>query len=338
MFEKGNATQDHIQFTNLSSWQANIIRKHSSRGDMLYFLNKSQKYEREKVATLKDVLLTCIKDPIPISTESKNCLVFSIWDDFQYLKWVYLSLKTLTTFTDLNKMDVKIVADEFIFNIAIKLFEGILPYSSFIKAPKPFCFKYNIPCLPELQKYSNIVIWDADAFVYDWSGSKTDFFQQLLNSKNKKEIILGFTSGEFNKSFIILNKILNNIDPYWFYKKECNILHIDNIANTFTVWRNSSFTLLSRNEFKTNSYRNILASCLNHWHKCDETVYHVYGYTDNLTISTLQDKGYSTVLCQDFDKWYNHRKEGFTWLHPVIVDTIELSNIKHFYRRINDLC
>jgi len=234
----------------------------------------------------------------------------------------------------LKDINLRILVDDRLYKLAINLFDGVLPSKCIINVNKPLIFKYNVPLIPELQYFSHIIVWDADAIAYDWSGKRHSFFKDIISKHEEGSIILFKKLGRFNNSFEIMNKNLNKTDPYWFFKNECGINNIYEIDDKYEMWHNSSFAMYKRNDLKSVMYKNIVSSSLFNFHKCDETVYHVYAFVTDREIVTLDDLGYNTVTFSNFNKWYNDKESGFTYLHwvqgldisPIIPSTIKLYN------------
>lgn len=303
----------------------------------LEILNNLQMYRREKVRTLEGLKLSRYSSPIEFNRYSATCLVYTVWGNRNYLKWLYLSLKTLKYFTDLNMINIRIITDEYLGSLCKGMFEDILPDECFIIKPFPLSLKYNISNLPEFQDFENIIIWDVDAFVYNFDGIRYNLFKELVRNINKSTIILGYKVGEFERMFENMNKVLNKTNPYDWYRDECDINNIEDIDSYYDRWTNSSFTMYKRKSMKTKEYRNLCSSLLSHQHLCDETVYHVYGFLTDIKINELSDYNINLVDTSDFDDWYMEKPEGFYWTHPVLGDEINLKYIKKFYREIDGL-
>jgi len=133
---------------------------------------------KSKFNNVKDLTFPVLNKKLYKKTKSKNLLiVYHVWDDLRYAKYLYLSLLSQYLYTDIKNFNIKIFFSSSLFNKKENLEEIFEPFTDQIHF-KDKKYKYWTSLYSETESYEVIVHVDADLC---FCGNKTNFYERLLN-------------------------------------------------------------------------------------------------------------------------------------------------------------
>lgn len=289
------------------------MRDHKHAIEHSYFLEKDPNCKFDHLFQLELKEYTGKK--LRFSNNSKLCVVYTVWSNHYYVKFLYLSLLSQLKTTDIEKQDIRIFTDETCHEYITHLLAPLIDKSKIIVVPQGLSLKYAIPLHSELKKFEKLVFFDSDAFVL---GKQTNFYSTLLQLKGLVYMyqLKGVSGVEmFNRR---KRDLPTTYDMNDFFDKKW----IQNLISS--NWHLSGFTMFDRRVYQNSNggyreeYVNHIIEPLFKHHRCDETIW----------LSYLYKMGYEVHPVNNIVKWvdsttFKHFWDSFSetrdasFVHPV---------------------
>jgi len=228
---------------------------------------------------------------IKCNITSDICVVYSIWSNLNYAKYLYVSLLSQLKYTDFSEQcDYRIVIDVNIAESFFKYFGNIIPIDKVVIKETKECVKYRIPTYPELSNYKSIIICDSDTFFFNPYSTKISLYSILRGKLNNCDIIMERTEDKFEKIFYhrrpYLAKKFNTDTDYLHFFNDNLTINIDNFIDDY--WNLSCLTAMNVSKFDTNTYTNFTYNAICKDIFCDETLFQWYSKYHHIHIHSLQ--------------------------------------------------
>jgi len=301
------------------SWAINLLNSTKSDGMKFHTTNDFHLpfYER-------------MKKPINERVgNSRLCVVYQVWGNHNYLKFLYLSILSQIVYTDMLDYDVKVFLSEgFINDVGSSLLARLLPTGSIVKVKDGLALKYGLTTHPHLQNYDVVSVVDTDAFWYNPTGKKTNIYGKMLAHYDSgyDGIIMAHDGDTAESVFWSRRETLNSNIPKEHYKyyfernANTNIEKLDEFLENEN-WYLSCLFVYGKKHFKEPDYAKFAITCLYDEFLCDETVWMMWGFGHDYEVNGMDDTDYlNWVGASDFkDYWENRDDEvdELKYIHPV---------------------
>lgn len=315
--------ENHINtIGELSSYESDVLKFQSLNGLTLPVFNKN-KFEFKNEG-------------------DKLCVVYCVWANKGYVKFLYLSLLTQLMNTDVIKYDIRIFVSEDLYDFVLNLLSPILDSSKLIKTPNGMSFKYGISVHPELKKYQVINFTDTDAFVFSKDKNVyTKIYQ--FHKKNPDKILMCNDIGGAMETFSSRHKTLtkfNNLsfDEYITHFKDWfknGVSKIEDYLDTKKWYLSCHFSYNQKiyDNFKYTSY---ICNSLYKQFGCDETVWIMYIIANSYKILRISKAtSYNWVGAEEFNDFIeNPNFNQDLFIHPATGDYCKNEKLKILYNEI----
>ncbi len=220
-------------------------------------------------------------------TKSSICLVYAVWSNPQYLKFLHISLVSQFKFTDVSTADIKVFVDpkleeqarELLPGISIVIIEGVFN-------------KYSITLHQELHDYDRVIICDCDTFMY---GEKQPFYFDVSNLSTDTILMMEDPEENARKVFenrVVLSKFRDQPGEVQRYTHAVasvlgmSITELHDMLENHR-WYLSCMMVYPSHIFTSDDWKEHVQrfSALNSW--CDETVFLTYAWTRGFEVGSL---------------------------------------------------
>lgn len=245
--------------------------------------------------------------------DNKTCVVYSIWEEHRYISYLKYSLMSLISSTDVRaRADIIIFISENLF-WAIKCLEGLVSAESFVVVKDVKALKYTLPTHPRLQKYSHVMMVDADAFFV----GRSLVFQEIENfySDPKRRRALFMMSDKLEASSVFwtrkkdLCKSLDEEAYEMLFRKRIGDENYEQMMSQ--KWWISCVMIFTQEHFREESFFSFMIEQMWFNQMCDETVF----------ISWAAKRGYQIEDTERFFKCfdrYTPRPDQLVLYHPIV--------------------
>lgn len=258
------------------------------------------------------------------------CLIYCVWANEQYFKFLYLSLVSNFKFTDATDYDIIIFVQAKLYHTALKYLHGA-PVK-IISVDEPFN-KYSILSHPSLQVYSKIVISDCDTFI---SGKSMPLYKLL--SLNDSSFLMLKDPCKETMRILQHRSVLSscrNTDEY--LKKIAAFCgkSVEGLTELATShqWYLSCFICIDRSIITDQWYAHAQQfMSIKSW--CDETVFLTYAWINNIQVKGCHElEGVNVVLAREFD--FRAEDNGsLNITHPLHGTFCHDLKLQKYYRRL----
>lgn len=284
-----------------------------------------------KFHTMNDYVLPFLENvpERPKRTEgSRLCVVYQVWGNHSYLKFLYLSIISQLVYTDVLDFDIKIFLGKgFVNDVGSSLIERLLPEGSVIPVNDGLSLKYGLTSHPHLANYDVVSVVDTDAFWYNPTGKRTNIYAQMLEHYDNgyDGLIMAHDPDTANNVFWSRRSDLNSNIPQKHYVDyfmrnagtDSEVLHnfLDN-----EQWYLSCLFVYGKKHFREDGYGKYALTCLYDELLCDETVWMMWGFGHDYTIKGMNDTNFlNWVGAEAFNEYWENRDtiDGIQYIHPV---------------------
>ena len=260
---------------------------------------------------------------------ARLCVVYQVWGNHNYLKFLYLSILSQIAYTDIRNFDVKIFLGKgFINDVGSSLIERLLPEGSIIPVNDGMSLKYGLTAHPHLQNYDVVSVIDTDAFWFHPKGEKTNVYQKMLDLYDSgfDNLIMAPDPDYAKNVFWQRRETLNTNIPkehyveYFERNANTDVERLNEFIENDDNWYLSCLFVYGKKHFKEPDFAKFALTCLYDELLCDETVWMMWGYGHDYQITRMDETGFlDWVGAHNFDDYWDDKdsKETLSYIHPV---------------------
>jgi hypothetical protein len=314
----------------------------------LNLLNASNS-EGMKFHTMNNYTLPFIESRLEKPKRSENprlCVVYQVWGNHNYLKFLYLSVLSQIAYTDILDYDIKIFLGKgFVNDVGSSILERLLPEGSVIPVNDGLSLKYGLTTHPHLQNYDVVSVIDTDAFWYHPQGKRTNVYAKMLELYDSgfNGLIMAPDPDLAKTVFWQRRDTLNSNIPakhyveYFTRNANTDIDRLTDFIEGDKDWFLSCLFVYGKDHFKEPEYAKYAMTCLYDELLCDETVWMMWGMGHDYEITGMDETGFLRwVGAHNFDEyWLNRENEdSISYIHPVQGDHCYNLRIQELYDAI----
>ena len=306
-----------------------------------------------KFHTMNGYNLPFFENDSNIPKRAKNarlCVVYQVWGNHNYLKFLYLSILSQLVYTDILDFDIKIFLGKgFVNDVGASLIDRLLPEGSIIPVNDGLSLKYGLTSHPHLQNYDVVSVVDTDAFWYHPKGEKTNVYQKMLDLYDSgfDGLIMAPDPDLASSVFWQRRDTLNTNIPaehyknYFYRNANTDEKRLTDFVDHDKNWFLSCLFVYGKNQFREPSYGKYALTCLYDELLCDETVWMMWGLGHDYEIENMNNTGFLRwVGANDFDRYWSNEKNSedvLSYIHPVQGDhCYNMSLIKLYDKIVED--
>jgi hypothetical protein len=218
--------------------------------------------------------------PTPIKhfnkPENKIAIVYTIWYEKRFISYLKYSLLSLIVSTDVSEIgDIVIFVTDEIYETSINCLENLVDKKCFVKIEDFNPFKYGVITHPILEKYDQIVLLDADAFIIGRRNLLTNIKEHFERDDSK--IFMMPCTLDANYLFWdrkqYLCKGIENENYLDFFYKYADREKINSYLENEKWWLSPIVIYNNRKHFKEPGFEKYALQNIWHRQMCDETVF-----------------------------------------------------------------
>ncbi|MCA9749277.1 MAG: hypothetical protein KC414_09230, partial [Romboutsia sp.] len=260
------------------------------------------------------------------NNNDKLCVVYCVWANKGYIKFLYLSILSQLQYSDITNFDIRIFVTDDLYDFVVKLFEPLFDTSKIIKVPLGMAFKYGISTHPELQRFQVINFTDTDGFVHS---ENKDVYSKIYHyhKNNPNSILMCNDNGKADDVFDSRREDLTKFkyfsyNEYLLYFKTWFKNGSDKIEYFLHTkkWFLSCHFSYNRKIFDNYKFNSYVGSTLYHQFGCDETVWIMYAIANSIDINKINvSNSYRWVAPETFDNFLSSGTifKGNSFIHPI---------------------
>ena len=314
----------------------------------LNLLNASNS-EHMKFHTMNGYHLPFVEKRLERPKRAKNsrlCVVYQVWGNHNYLKFLYLSILSQLAYTDILDYDIKIFLGKgFVSDVGSSILERLLPEGSVIPVTDGLSLKYGLTTHPHLQNYDVVCVIDTDAFWYHPKGKKQNIYGQILELYDSGfDSLIMAPDPDLAKTVFwqrreTLNKNIpeENYIEYFTRNAKTDERRLKKFIGGKKDWFLSCLFVYGKQHFREPDYAQYAITCLYDELLCDETVWMMWGMGHDYKITGMSDTGFlDWVGAHNFDAYWEHKgtHEDISYIHPVQGDHCYNMKIQELYNNI----
>jgi len=276
--------------------------------------------------------------------KSKLCIVYFVVNDMNYFKYLYISLISQFTYTDILKHDIKLFFSSSLYHDAKELFSYMLSEDSIVEVPDTLCKKYALLQHEELSKYELVCFCDCDAFAYHPSEYQHNIYQKIIEqyTAQKLHMIMNKDYHTMDKVFYHRHKVLNNrrvrnaVQYVDFFRSNLS-LSLNRLQTEFETryWFLSCVSVYPRQMFEEADFVKFSLRCALEDFLCDETVFLMYALSKQYPVTDIDEiENVSFSLGPKFNKHWSRQVDKFMFFHPLVGTLCRNKNVLKLFDRI----
>lgn len=279
--------------------------------------------------------------------EEDTCVVYSLWDNFAYVKYAYLSILSNYLYTDLEDFKLRVIIGGDLNKYKQYLIPIFNDLGAKVHSVEEPCFKYKLPRV--FSDYDVVFGVDADVF---FGGSKLPVYSLLRDRYKKlkedsfiKTPYIGCKEQDYRteKRFFYPDEVLDDVYfgkdkkdfvTYWVNKEFLDLSPKKVVSMMKERWLWNTFSVFSPDLFESKKWKALEKFCNDMRLWDDEFVYTLYFWDNDIPLNFIENfnrirVGENAVVPEE-----DNVKE-LLLSHPInSYDKLDNKSIVDFFNRI----